>query len=61
MDRGAWQTTVHGVVESDTTDGLTLSLNFSTSHYVLLWWKRPGHSLGSLIRTLIPFLRAPSA
>ena len=60
-DRGAWQTTVHGVVESDTTDGLTLSLNFSTSHYVLLWWKRPGHSLGSLIRTLIPFLRAPSA
>ena len=47
MDRGAWQTTVHGVVESDTTDGLTLSLNFSTSHYVL-WWKGPGHSLGFL-------------
>ena len=28
MDRGTWQVTVHGVTESDTTEGLTLSLYF---------------------------------
>ena len=29
MDRGAWQATVHGVTESDTTKQLTLSLIFN--------------------------------
>ena len=28
MDRGAWQTTVHGVAKSDTTEQLSLALLF---------------------------------
>ena len=29
MDRGAWWATIHGVAELDTTDQLTLPLDFS--------------------------------
>ena len=54
LDREAWQTTVHGVVESDTTEGLTLSLNFSTSHYVLLWWKGKGPVWGLFYKDINP-------
>ena len=28
MDRGAWWATVHGIAESDPTDGLSLLLSF---------------------------------
>ena len=31
MDGGAWQATVHGVIESDTTEQLTRLLHFMTS------------------------------
>ena len=39
MDRRAWQTTVHGVVESDMTEWLTLSLllYFSSKRYQIHW------------------------
>ena len=34
MDRGTWQTTVHGVTESDTTKQLTLSLFMINHHHL---------------------------
>ena len=39
MDRGAWQATVHGVPESDITEGLSLTLNHKTR-------LTPGFSVG---------------
>ena len=39
MDRGAWQTMVHGVTESDTAERLTLS-TFLPRVYRDVWFER---------------------
>ena len=38
MDRGAWQATVHGAAELDTTEQLSLSLSFTSSQYTIHCW-----------------------
>ena len=40
MDRGAWQATVHGIPESDTTERVSLSL--SKNRQGMLWEADPG-------------------
>ena len=35
MDSGAWQATVHGVTESDTTEPLSLSQTTLTLHFLI--------------------------
>ena len=35
MDRGAWQTTVHGVLESDMTEWLTYTVNCYKNNYAI--------------------------
>ena len=61
MDRGAWQTTIQGVTESDTTEQLTLSLHYVPPEFMFFhypthffscyklspWWcPRPSDLLG---------------
>ena len=38
MDRGAWQATVHGAAELDTTEQLSLSLSFTSFQYTIHSW-----------------------
>ena len=37
MDRGAWWTTIYGVTESDTTEGLTLSISLTPRPQTGTW------------------------
>ena len=49
-DRGTWQATVHGVVQSDTTEQLTLSLVLHAYvHMFTQCYKELGHGLWMLV------------
>ena len=39
MDRGAWWTTIYGVTESDTTEGLTLSISLTPRPQTGTWYQ----------------------
>ena len=51
-ERGAWQATVHGVAESETTEQPALSLSFTFPWSYLLLYKTKNHTTEEIFLSL---------